>query len=382
MSTRGSIAKEDSLLLWIRAGARCEYRGCNDYLLEDGLTGYELNLAERAHIVGASETARSPRGGDRLPLAQRDLEANLMLLCRDHHKVIDTLIAEHGIEVLREMKREHEARVRHLTGLQDTAQTVVVRVIGGIRGGPVGVSQAAVLQATHSEGRYPYYALGFDKEDLEIDLRTLPEETSSYWDAGNEAIKAKIASLAGTDRAIRHISVFALTRIPFLVALGFHLDDKIPATIYPRRRSGAGDGDWGFVEEAPEVLFESQRVAGRPGDERVVIAVSVTASILDDVVKRKSGAAIYELRPANGALGRELLEGRASMDGFSSCYHSLLGEIEAAHVDCKVIDLFAAVPAPGAVQLGRGLMRDSQPTLRVYDRDPERNFAVAIELRR
>ena len=128
--------------------------------------------------------------------------------------------------------------------------------------------------------------------------------------------------------------------------------------------------------------FESQRVAGKPGDASVAIAVSVTASIRDDVVRQNPEAAIYELRPEDVAPSRALLEGRASMDAFSSTYYALLGEVEAAHTDCRAIDLFAAVPAPGAVQLGRGLMRDTQPTLRVHDRDPEKNFVLAIELRR
>ena len=382
LSSRGNISKDDSLHLWVEAGGRCEFRGCGEYLLEDGLTGYELNLAERAHIVGATEAYGSPRGDDNLPRDERNCKANLMLLCRKHHRVIDTLLEEHGVEKLREMKREHEARIHHLTGLQDDAQTVVVRAIGSIRGGPTGVSSAAVLQATTSDRRYPYYALAFDKEDLEIDLRMLPEQASSYWDAGVDAVKAKIATLVTTDHPIRHVSVFALARIPFLVALGFYLDDKIPATIYPRRRSGSGDGDWGFVEGAPAVQFEFERVSGEPGNAAVAIVASVTASICGEIVRHNPESTIYELRPASVAPGRELLEGRASMESFSSAYHSLLGTIETDHADCKAIDLYAAVPAPGAVQLGRGLMRDAQPVLRVHDRTAQNTFAFALELRR
>lgn len=51
-------------------------------------------------------------------------------------------------------------------------------------------------------------------------------------------------------QAIRHLSVFALTRIPFLVAIGYHHDDKIPTTVFGPRRDGTGDAGWGFDPDA------------------------------------------------------------------------------------------------------------------------------------
>src|SRR4051812_7167131 len=107
---RGTISDTTTLRLWVQAGGRCEYHGCNQYLLEDDLTTYTLNLAERAHIVGATDAQRSPRGDDVLPLADRNEADNLMLLCRDHHRVIDRLPREHGVDGLRRMKRGHEDR--------------------------------------------------------------------------------------------------------------------------------------------------------------------------------------------------------------------------------------------------------------------------------
>ena len=67
---RGGISDEATLRLWVQSGGRCEYHGCNEYLLEDELTTYALNFAERAHIVGANTTAAS------------DAYDRLMLSCR------------------------------------------------------------------------------------------------------------------------------------------------------------------------------------------------------------------------------------------------------------------------------------------------------------
>src|SRR4051812_24201200 len=111
---RGSIASGVTVRLWVAAGGRCEY--CNVHLLEDELSGYRVNLAERAHIVGATDAPGSPRGTADLPLAEREDAENLMLLCGPHHRVIDRLVAEHSVTGLRRMKREHEDRIRLLTG--------------------------------------------------------------------------------------------------------------------------------------------------------------------------------------------------------------------------------------------------------------------------
>src|SRR5215216_2660620 len=217
MAGRGAISEETTLRLWVRAGGRCEYHGCNEYLPEDKLTTFTLNLAERAHIVGATDAPRSPRGDDLLPLAQRDEAENLMLLCRRHHRMIDRLVVEHTVEGLRRMKREHEDRIRLLTGLQEDAATVVVRAIGGIRDAPVEVPCEAVLAAVRADGRFPRFPLALAGEDVEIDLRGLPEEGDpEYWATGERIIAVQSARIRDARQAIRHLSVFALTRIPLL----------------------------------------------------------------------------------------------------------------------------------------------------------------------
>ena len=112
---RGSISADTTLRLWVVAGGRCEY--CNTYLLEDDLSGYSLNLGERAHIVGATDAPRSPRGDADLPRAKRDDVDNLMLLCRPHHRVIDELIAEHTGQDLQTIERDAD-RDRWFTAAQ------------------------------------------------------------------------------------------------------------------------------------------------------------------------------------------------------------------------------------------------------------------------
>src|SRR5690349_4729616 len=75
------------LQLYVMAGGRCEFQGCNRPLIKHHLTQQYGNFGEVAHIVAFSP--QGPRGalGAR-PTNIHDL-SNLMLLCADCHKEID-----------------------------------------------------------------------------------------------------------------------------------------------------------------------------------------------------------------------------------------------------------------------------------------------------
>jgi hypothetical protein len=378
---RAAITAESSLRLWVAAGGRCEY--CNEYLLADEFTGYQLNLAEQAHIVGASATPGSPRGAADTPLAARAEPENLMLLCRAHHRVTDRLIAEHTVNGLLRMKREHEARILAVTAITADRGSVVLRVIGTVRGAPVHIPRSTVAATVTADGRFPRYPLALVGEDIEIDLRNLPEEgQEAYWSVGERIIEQAARRIRDAQGTIAHLSVFAIARIPLLVALGFHLDDKIATTIYQRRRDGAGDGDWLADPYAPTIAFEERRLSAESGGSRVALAVSLTAPIGEEV-----GATVgedtptYEIVPAGVPCGREVLGAAESLANFAGTYHRLLASIEREHPSCTEIEIYPACPASAAIALGRGAMRHAQPALVVYDRTGDGSFQRALYLR-
>jgi hypothetical protein len=377
---RAAITAESSLRLWVAAGGRCEY--CNEYLLADGFTGYELNLAEQAHIVGASDAPGSPRGAADMPLAARAQPENLMLLCRAHHRVIDRLIAEHTVEGLSRMKREHEARILALTAITAERGSVVLRVIGTVRGAPVQIPRSTVAAAVTADGRFPCYPLALAGEDIEIDLRNLPEEGGeAYWSVGERIIEQAARRIRDAQGTIAHLSVFAIARIPLLVALGFHLDDKIATTIYQRRRDGAGDGAWLADPDAQTVAFEDRRLSAEAGGSRVALAVSLTAPIGEEVgATVGEDTAVYELVPAGVPCGRDVLGAAESLANFAGTYHRVLARIERQHPSCTEIEIYPACPASAAIALGRGAMRHAQPALVVYDRSGDGSLQRALDL--
>jgi hypothetical protein len=65
--------------------------------------------SEVAHIVG--ESKHGPRGDHPMPLEERNRYENLILLCEEHHHVIDSQENTYPVEHLRQMKYDHEALV-------------------------------------------------------------------------------------------------------------------------------------------------------------------------------------------------------------------------------------------------------------------------------
>lgn len=108
-TSRKQILNRDLKLLWGRAGNRCAL--CKRELVHDKTDlDRDVVVGEEAHIVSASPNG--PRGDDPLPLEKRYFYENLMLLCREDHKIIDEQVNTFTVDRLHRIKEDHEAWVR------------------------------------------------------------------------------------------------------------------------------------------------------------------------------------------------------------------------------------------------------------------------------
>ena len=96
-------------ILFSASGNRCAFPGCDRALIasEDDIT-VEMVLGEIAHIVGLAESTARWRAD--ISDADRNSPENLVVLCRDHHKIVDNKSNERRYSeiVMRRMKSEHE----------------------------------------------------------------------------------------------------------------------------------------------------------------------------------------------------------------------------------------------------------------------------------
>jgi hypothetical protein len=106
-----------------RSGNTCAFPGCRLLLTTEGTEDDPVVvLGEIAHIV--AESPKGPRGKSPLTVKQRNLYPNLILLCNQHHQLIDSegALAMYTVERLRAMKEDHESWVeRTLRGRRNAA---------------------------------------------------------------------------------------------------------------------------------------------------------------------------------------------------------------------------------------------------------------------
>lgn len=378
---RPSIKEPEKIKLWVRSGGRCAV--CNKYLLD---LEYDVSIGEMAHIVGWSKAKKSPRGDSELPLEDRNQVENLVLLCSDHHKIVDTknLLEEFTIERLIENKNRHESRIHHLTSLNLDSESLVIRMLGGIRGANIEVSKEHTRNVIYqSEQKYPRFLDSFDKHGIEIDLNALPDPEISwdaYWEIGINIINQRLIPLdQGVNQGIiRHLSVFALARIPLLIYLGYKLDDKIPTTIYQKHRGE--DETWLWSEDAQIENFEVIHVSSKDNNNvALILSLSGSIGLSGLPTEITDYYNIYEIHPIGTIPNRNILRNKGSYENFSNTYHLFLSQLEVCHKGCTNILLFPAIPSSAAIACGRGIMRDAQPSLTIYDLS-EKNFKPTITI--
>lgn len=97
--------------LFSLSGNQCSYTGCNERLfnLEE-----RVFLGEMCHIRAVSATG--PRYDPNFPENELDSFENLIVMCPNHHSTIDSNIEKYTVEVLLQMKSEHEGKNYGLVG--------------------------------------------------------------------------------------------------------------------------------------------------------------------------------------------------------------------------------------------------------------------------
>ncbi len=77
-------------------------------------------IGDEAHIIAKEPTG--PRGDSDLSSDDRDKYDNLILLCKNHHKLIDDQPHTYTTEKIKEMKRKHIERIRSNPGFDQLRQ--------------------------------------------------------------------------------------------------------------------------------------------------------------------------------------------------------------------------------------------------------------------
>lgn len=321
---------------------------------------------------------------------ERAQESNLLLLCTDCHKNVDSIQhrESYSVEFLTSKKNEHEERVRQVTDFATLRPTTVLRLLASVRGTLSSIPPAQISEALRQEG---FTGMGEDTRNGVFDIHLPDPETESWsWSRAKKLIDEKtdriFEAVGAGDTAV--LSVFALGPVPVLIYLGSRLDDKTETVLYCRQRNDeVGAWTWPACEGVATVpVFTIDQVIGRAGSvaadvDEVVVLVSLSAAVSRKRIPDSlAGLTVLEVRPKTEQPSPDLIDGRAALSAFGQVWRDALSLIEATYPKTHKIHLIAAVPTTAAVTLGRHHMRETHPDLVLYQRRKDGSYDPVLEI--
>lgn len=102
-----AVTTRSRVVIWAGAAGRCAFPDCRKILVhraEDATRS--ILLGEIAHMVAQKQDG--PRGDQEIPGGEVDGIENLMLLCQEHHSIIDAQPLQYPVAKLLQIKKDHE----------------------------------------------------------------------------------------------------------------------------------------------------------------------------------------------------------------------------------------------------------------------------------
>lgn len=101
------ISLKTHKILWGKSGNKCAFPDCKiDLAIDESETDNPSLIGQEAHIIAKKKNG--PRGDSILSTEQRDYYENLILMCSNHHKIIDDNHRKYTVNTLKKIKKNHE----------------------------------------------------------------------------------------------------------------------------------------------------------------------------------------------------------------------------------------------------------------------------------
>lgn len=354
--TRPHIPKATQNLLWLRAGGRCEFRGCNELLYEDVVTTDPINESNIAHIISWKKSG--PRGDEVLsPKLVTSIE-NLMLTCPRHNHLIDSgeQIDKYTVSFLQDMKREHEQSIRELTALRTQLPKRVIELKSLIHG-----HRPSITEREEADALFPF----FPKRDrIVIDVCDF-ENLETAKAVIKSEVERNIINRAGDEL----YAAFIMALMPLGCYLGYAVGNIIPVQTFQHFRDSEDwkwrSGGGGFSVQKPEIVTPC---------ENVNLLVNVSGTIEKCLIM--TDYPVYSISADDP--GFDFLQSWDQVVEFRKCYRDIL---DCIRLDCGenvLIHLYAATPNPINFEIGKSVMKNLDPSIIIYDKASDKPEYKAV----
>lgn len=370
---RGKAASERTAhRVWTDAGGRCMFRGCAKDLTSIPFHTAAARVGYLAHIVASNPSG--PRGcRDRSHQLADDPE-NIMLMCDEHHRLIDVFARDkHDEAMLREMRTEHASLVkRNLDALQYKRCTAIA-VLGNVAQVPTHFSEGEYVEALLAVKRsMAPGVVEFVRRKAHRDDRTEPDFWVNYLREHEGAIRVMVEQFKhdkpfDTDE----VGVFALHHVSTLVLAGRITGEAMTIHLFHRDRHRATWAWDSAREPRPRGFFRSTNPP-EPGRDEVLISLELTSAIDQNAIppnirERIDAGTLPWIRISAGQPSSECIGHPDDVTQFAAVARPVIAHVQDG-MRVKKVHLMCVAPPTALFKFGQMMQAGHHPPYVVYDR--------------
>lgn len=364
---RKSLSAGENLDLWLRSGGMCAI--CKKQLILEEL-GTKTNIGEKAHVIGHGEKGPRREQGKMHGIDETNVDSsnNLVFLCSEHHKLVDTQKDIYPAEKLFEIKKNHEEFVMSRLNINNKSIALIHKTMHGP------IDQIILSQQIDS---VLVECISYQEQFMDF--------SQKGWEKGkvdNEGIHKIFIDSYKAYNGVR-AEIFPLSPIPLLIHLGTLISDTVPVTVYQYDRYSQV-----WVSAAPHHLMGvlpdlDLKVSYTNAQAKTLTCmISVSYPIhLEDVkaVVKNNDFDLLNISVAQPSVDLVLYR-----EHVSQVVKLFKSNVEKLHEKNRYNDihLFYAGPAGLAVELGRCINKNTLPYIHLYHyrfRElPRHQFALTV----
>lgn len=354
---RTAIDEKVRMRLWAVSGGRCEL--CNRLLYQDLVFGRDGNFGEMAHIHAVSECG--PRHKYGMSPEEKNNIDNLMLLCEEHHHMIDTTPEDFGEGLLLKKKQMHEARIRKVTSIPSEQTCRLVSYFSNIDNQQEFSSERLLREAVLLSGRLP----------MQEPVISLNADSYTRYVPSKEIFIQKASELErefhswfdGIIKSQDSIGVFSLAPQPLLFKLGTLINDQYNTVAFQCHRAGH---KWAWPSTSESVNFKF--CCSKDGNhDRIALIVDLSAQVMDDRITGVLGddCKIFHITLDNPC--RTFVTSEKIQDDFVKVFRESMEHIKNLRPLPNAIHFFPVMPNSLVIKAGMDYMPKADLPIILYE---------------
>ncbi len=355
--------------LWAVSAGRCEICGKKLYIEEK--TNTLINISQKAHIHPFS------KNGPRFSMEQENPHEidNLMLLCLEDHKMIDSFPDTYTVPWLREQKRLFEEKVSSVIDTQRIKSSILYFQSGITKQDTTKDEKAELCPVLLNNGNF------FDGQyhRINVEVRGV-EHTTDYYQLMCSSIKNQIDQKSYFLQNADCVSVFGLAPQPLLLYFGFLLNDESNIKVYQRSRDGELKWDWKKQELTNHFSVEKLDSSKLVNLNEINIIVSVSAEIDPNRVPKTQTIPTIIIRADRQS--HNAIQSVEDAEEFIRVFRTqVIERIRAEFPYITHINIFPAAPVSLPIRMGMNYQKNIDVEWRIFNQETDIGFVYALSIK-